>query len=217
MQWGPMRKVARKVYDTLGLHGKVVAAAVDQLGQDEGVHVDPLHRRGRHDQPRRPRDRRHRRPRRLREGARRRDGPPGELRGPEDRQEARQGDRQARGGLQGQVRRPGARHPDGAGRGLLAHPREVRLRGRRLGERRPPHRGHDRGGRAEREAVRAAAGADRHGADARGGARRAHRGEAHRPRAARDRRHRRADDRARGDRGRRAPARRSPAWATRPR
>ena len=23
MQWGPMRKVARKVYDTLGLHGKV--------------------------------------------------------------------------------------------------------------------------------------------------------------------------------------------------
>ena len=23
MQWGPMRKVARKVYDVLGLHGKV--------------------------------------------------------------------------------------------------------------------------------------------------------------------------------------------------
>ena len=89
-------------------------AAVGQLVQDEGVHHDPLHRRGRLDQPGRPRDRRHRRPRRLREGARRGHGPARELRRPQDRQEADQGDREARRGLQGQVRRHGARHHDGA-------------------------------------------------------------------------------------------------------
>ena len=131
------------------------AAADRELVEDEGVHHDPLDRRGCLGEPGRPRDRRHRRPRRLREGARRAPGPPRLLRRPEDRPEAREGDLQARGGLQGPVRRHRARHPHGPERGLLAHPREVRDRGRRLGERRPPDRGHDRGGRAEREAVRA--------------------------------------------------------------
>ena len=106
MQWGPMRKVARKVYDTLGLHGKVSLPQSVNWSQDEGVHDDPLHRRGRQPEPGRPRDRRHRRPRRLREGARRVDRPPRHVRGSQDRQEARQGDLQARGDLQGQVRRP---------------------------------------------------------------------------------------------------------------
>ena len=50
--------------------------------------------------------------------------------------------------FKGAVRRPRARHHDGAGRGVLARAREVGPRGRRLGERRPPARGHDRGGRA---------------------------------------------------------------------
>ena len=76
MQWGPVRKVARKVYDTLGLHGKVALPQSINWSKTQGVHHDPLHRRGRHDQPRRSRDRRHRRPRRLREGARRGHGPP---------------------------------------------------------------------------------------------------------------------------------------------
>ncbi len=175
------------------------AAAVGELVEDPRVHDDPLDRRGGQREPRRPRDRRDRRPRRLREGARRADGPPGRLRGPEDREEAGQGDPQARGGLQGPLRRRRARHPDGPERGLLADAREVRDRGRRLGQRRSPHRGHDRGGRAARDAVRAAARADRHGADAAGGAGRADRGAADRPRAARDRRLGRRAGHARGD------------------
>ena len=150
-------------------------AAVGELVEDEGLHDDPFDRRRRVDQPRRSRDRRHRRPRRLRQGSRRAAGPAGIVRRPEDRQDARQGDLQARGDLQGQVRGHGARHLDGAERGLLADAREVRARRRRLGERRPSDRGHDRGGRSRREAVRVAAGADRHGADAGGGAGRADR------------------------------------------
>ncbi len=102
-----------------------LAAPVGELVQDEGVHDDPLDRRGRLDQPRRPRDGRHRRPRRLREGPRRGDGPAGLVRRPEDRQQADQGDPQARGDLQGRVRRPRARHHAGAGRGLLARARDV--------------------------------------------------------------------------------------------
>ena len=155
MQWGPVRKVARKVYDTLGLHGKVSlpqsvnwsktkafttirstgeGVSINLAGREIDGIVDP----GDYEKVR------------------------GEvmdrlatLRRPQDRQEARQGDREARRGLQGQVRRHGARHHDGAHRGLLPDPREGRDRGRRLGERRPPHGRHDRGGRPQREAVRA--------------------------------------------------------------
>ena len=164
MQWGPVRQVARKVYDTLGLHGKVSmpqsvnwsktkafttirstgeGVSINLAGREIDGIVDP----GDYEKVR------------------------GEvmdrlasLRRPQDRQEADQGDREARRGLQGQVRRHGARHHDGAHRGLLPDPREGRDRGRRLGERRPPHGRHDRGGRPQREAVRADPGADRHGA-----------------------------------------------------
>ena len=164
MQWGPVRQVARKVYDTLGLHGKVSmpqsvnwsktkafttirstgeGVSINLAGREIDGIVDP----GDYEKVR------------------------GEvmdrlatLRRPQDRQEADQGDREARRGLQGQVRRHGARHHDGAHRGLLPDPRQERDRGRRLGERRPPHGRHDRGGRSQREAVRADPGADRHGA-----------------------------------------------------
>ena len=180
MQWGPMRKVARKVYDTLGLHGKVAlpqsvnwsktkayttirstgeGVSINLAGREIDGIVDP----GDYDKVRDE----------LLDRL-------GSVRRPEDRQDARQGDLQARGDLQGQVRGDGARHPDGAERGLLADAREDRARRRRLGERRPSDRGHDRGGRSRREAVRVAAGVDRHGADAGGGAGRAHRGRADR-------------------------------------
>jgi hypothetical protein len=64
-----------------------------------------------------------------------------------------------------------ARHPDGAGRDVLAHADEVGARGCRLDLRRPPARGRDRGGRSRREGVRAAAVADRSGAHDPGGRR----------------------------------------------
>ena len=115
-----------------------LAAAVGELVQDQGVHDDPLDGRGRLDQPGRARARRHRRPGRFREGARPGDGRALELRRPEDRPQAREGDLPARGDLQGQARRHGARHPDGAGRAVLAHAREDRDRGRRLDLGRPP-------------------------------------------------------------------------------
>ena len=203
MQWGPVRKVARKVYDTLGLHGKVAlpqsvnwaktkayttirstgeGVSINLAGRDIDGIVDP----GDYEKVRDE----------LMDRL-------GVLRRPEDRQDPGEVDRAARGRLpERQVRLRRARHHDGAERGVLAHARQERDRGRRLGERRPPHGRHDRRGRPEREALRAHAGADRHGADARGGAGRARGGEAQRPRAARDRGQRR-DDRARGGRGRR--------------
>ena len=80
MQWGPMRKVARKVYDMLGLHGKVslpqsvnwskTKAFTTIRSTGEGVSIEP---RG-------SRDGRHRGPGGLREGPRRGDGPAGLLR-----------------------------------------------------------------------------------------------------------------------------------------
>ena len=75
MQWGPVRQVARKVYDTLGLHGKVALpqsmnwsktkAFTTIRSTGEGVTINLAGRD----------DRRRRRPRRLREGPRRADGP----------------------------------------------------------------------------------------------------------------------------------------------
>ena len=216
MQWGPVRTVARKVYDTLGLHGKVslpqsvnwskTKAFTTIRSTGEGVSINLAGRE----------TRRHRRPRRLREGARRGHGPPGELRRPQDREEADQGDRQARGGLQGPFADTAPDIMMVPERGLLPDPREGRDRGRRLGQRRPPHGGHDRGGRTQREAVRDDAGADRHGPDAGGGARRAHGGEALRPRAARDRGFGCALVERREPPRPHPPAPASPAWATRP-
>ena len=179
MQWGPVRNVARKVYDLLGLHGKVSlpqsvnwaktqayttirstgeGVSINLAGRDVDGIVEPG---------------------RLREGPRRRDGPARVVRRPEDRQEAREGDLQARGRVQGQACRHRARHPDGAERGLQPHPREVRDRGRRLGERRPPHGRRDRGGRTFRDPVHLDAVPDRHGPDDARRARRARRHQAH--------------------------------------
>ncbi len=138
MQWGPVRKVARKVYDMLGLHGKVSlpqsvnwsktkafttirstgeGVSINLAGREPDGIVDPADFEKVRDQ--------------VMDAL-------VELRRPEDRPQAREGDLPARGDLQGQARRHRARHPDGAGRAVLAHPREVRDRGRRLDQRRPP-------------------------------------------------------------------------------
>ena len=62
MQWGPVRNVARKVYDMLGLHGKVSLPQSVNWSKTKAFTIAPLHLRRRLDQPRRPRDRRHRHP-----------------------------------------------------------------------------------------------------------------------------------------------------------
>ena len=46
MQWGPIRKAARKVYDLARPAREGLAPAAGELGEDEGVHHDPLDRRG---------------------------------------------------------------------------------------------------------------------------------------------------------------------------
>ena len=199
MQWGPMRKVARKVYDMLGLHGKVslpqsvnwskTKAFTTIRSTGEGVSINLA--------------------------GREMDGivDPGDYEKVRDEVMDRLGSfvdpktgkkpikatHKREEIFKGAVRRSRTRHHAGAGRGVLARAREVGPRGRRLGERRPPARGHDRGGGAEREAVRVAAGADRHGADDRGGAGRAHRGDAEGPDPARDRRVGQGADGARVD------------------
>ena len=87
---------------------------------------------------------------------------------------------------------------------------KTRDRGRRLGERRPPHGGRDRGGRAEREAVRATTPALIDMAPTIVAALDApDRGEAHRTGAARDRRGRGRAGGARGRGRRRGPRRRA--------
>ena len=92
MQWGPDAQGRAQGVRHARSAREGFAAAVGQLVEDQGVHHDPLDRRGRVGEPRRPRDRRDRRPGRLREGAERAAGPLGHLRGPQNRQEARQGD-----------------------------------------------------------------------------------------------------------------------------
>jgi hypothetical protein len=165
---GPRREGAQRGAQGvrhLGPAREDLAPAVGELVEDEGLHDDPLDRRGRLCEPRGARARRDRRPRRLREGARRGHGRARVVRRPEDGQEAREGDPQARGDLQGQARRHGAGHPHGAGRGLPAHAREVGARGRRLDQRRPPARGRDRRGRAGRAPPRDRAVPHRPGSD----------------------------------------------------
>ena len=187
MQWGPVRKFARKAYDRLGLHGKVslpqsvnwskTKAFTTIRSTGEGVSINLAGRE------------------------------PDGIVDPADFEKVRD---QVMDALSSFVdpktgRKPvkaiyrreeifkgkhadtGARHPDGAGRAVLAHARQDRARGRRLDQRRPPARGRDRRGRTEREAVRAAADAGRHGPDDPGRARRARLDRAHRPRAARGR------------------------------
>ena len=138
MQWGPMRTAARKVYDLLGLHGKVslsqpvnwqkTRAYTSIRSTGEGVSINLAGR-----EPDGIVD-----PGGLREGSRGHHGPPLELRGPGDGSQAREGHLQARGDLQGQACRLRPRHPDGAGGAVLAHARQDRRGEGRLAGRRSP-------------------------------------------------------------------------------
>ena len=124
MQWGPMRKVARKVYDMLGLHGKVSlpqsvnwsktkafttirstgeGVSINLAGREMDGIVDP----GDYEK--------------VRDEVMDRLGSFVD----QDRQEADQGDAQARGALQGRVHRSRTRHHDGAGE-VLARARGSR-------------------------------------------------------------------------------------------
>ena len=199
MQWGPVRNVARKVYDMLGLHGKVslpqsvnwskTKAFTTIRSTGEGVSINLAGREI--------------------------DGivDPGDYEKVRDEVMDRLGSfvdpKTGKKPIKAIHKREEIFKGEFADRApdimmvpaegySLAHAKSAD-RGRRLGERRPPARGHDRGGGSEREAVRVAAGADRHGADDRGGAGRAHRGDAEGPDPARDRRLGQGADRAGGD------------------
>ena len=212
MQWGPMRKVARKVYDMLGLHGKVslpqsvnwskTRAYTTIRSTGEGVSINLAGREI--------------------------DGvvDPGDYEKVRDEVmdrlgsfvDPKTGDKPVKAIHKREEVFKGEfadKAPDilmvPAEGYSLTHARSAD-RGRRLGERRPSHGGRDRGRRARREAVRVAAGADRPGADAGGGAGRAHGGEAEGPDPARGGGAGEGVGRARGARRRC----RSPGWTSRP-
>ena len=148
MQWGPVRTIARKVYDALGLHGKVslpqavnwskTQAYTSIRSTGEGVNVNLAGREAQRD----------RRSRRLRARARRGVEAPHRLpRSAHGRGAGRVGG-PPRGGAEGQVRGGGSGPAARAAGPVHAHARPPRGRAGRLELGRPPHRGRARGGRA---------------------------------------------------------------------